>query len=428
MWPRGQPPASASAERAAEVLQRPRQSRATFDRLFTKPNCSEVGLGAAAAAAEQQGSGGRDAAHYVRCHRCRLRRVRRLGRQAAGRGRHQGGAPRSRQEAGRQQLLRAHEPVRSEVPRQGSRDHPPHAPAPEGLLRVHGIQLPLVRERPGGAVHDTGRQALLLAGPHARRRRAHERVGAPELPLQPAGSERQVVRRIRRGLAALLRRPRAVLRHRRGVRRHLGSGGRRARAARRPVPPAHADVLRGDAVPHAGQGEARSHSDDWPDGEHHEGDQRPAGVPLLRTVRARLRDALLLQRRVHDRCGRREDRQLHAHHRRDGLQGADGHGLRGGDGRALHRPRHAGAERGAREARRAVRAGARVRAHPAQLIDSPVSERPRQLERRPRPLPGGSHCGWPAARAASSRNPGRSCRWPRPGGRPGSTRSGSRTR
>jgi choline dehydrogenase-like flavoprotein len=47
-------------------------------------------------------------------------------------------------------------------------------------------------------------------------------------------------------------------------------------------------------------------------GERHEGDQRTGTVPLLRAVRARLRDEVLLQRRVHHRCRRRRDRPLHA--------------------------------------------------------------------------------------------------------------------
>ena len=46
-------------------------------------------------------------------------------------------------------------------------------------------------------------------------------------------------------------------------------------------------------------------------------------MPLLRPVRARLRDALLFQLGVHHRRRRAEDREVHADPERDGLEGAD---------------------------------------------------------------------------------------------------------
>ena len=63
------------------------------------------------------------------------------------------------------------------------------------------------------------------------------------------------------------------------------------------------------------------------------------------------------------------------------------------DGRALHRPRHARGAGDPRPRRGALRAGARVGAHPAQLQERAAPGRPRQLERRARPLPDGPPVG-----------------------------------
>ena len=54
----------------------------------------------------------------------------------------------------------------------------------------------------------------------------------------------------------------------------------------------------------------------------------PPALPLLRALRARLRDEVVLQLRLHHRGRRARDRQLHARAERDGLQGADGPGAR----------------------------------------------------------------------------------------------------
>ena len=128
---------------------------------------------------------------------------------------------------------------------------------------------------------------------------------------------------------------------------------------------------------------------DRPHGEPHQGHQRARRLPLLRPVRARLRHALVLQLRLDDRPRRDRDRALHARPERDGLQGAgrSRHGPR--DGAPLHRPRHARAQGDPRPRRGAVRAGARVGPHPAELGEPPAPAGPRQLERRPRPLPDG---------------------------------------
>ena len=171
----------------------------------------------------------------------------------------------------------------------GERLDPPHAARAARLLRLPRVELQVVRQRSRRAVHHARRQAVQLAGPHARRRRAHERLGPSVLPLQRTGSARQVVRRLRRRLAAVVQGPGAVLRPRRGLRRHLGTGRERARAARWPFPSGDADELRGDAAAHAREEQARLDGHDRPRGQHHAADQRARRLPLLRAVRARLR-------------------------------------------------------------------------------------------------------------------------------------------
>ena len=125
----------------------------------------------------------------------------------------------------------------------------------------------------------------------------------------------QVVRRVRRGLADLLQGSRAVLRARRGLRRDFGTSGERAGAARQPLPSGDADELRGDAAPHAREEQAWLDRDHRTRGQHHAADQRPPCVPLLRALRARVRDALVLQRRLHDGRRRAEIREHDADHR-----------------------------------------------------------------------------------------------------------------
>ena len=155
------------------------------------------------------------------------------------------------------------------VSRSGERVDPPHAPAAARLLCLPRVELQVVRQRSRRALHHAGRQAVQLAGPHARRRRPHQRLGPAVVPVQRSGSARQVVRRIRRGLADLLQGSGAVLRARRGLRRHLGTGRERAGAARQPLPSGDADELRGDAAAHARQEQAWLDGDDRPRGQHH---------------------------------------------------------------------------------------------------------------------------------------------------------------
>ena len=176
----------------------------------------------------------------VRCDRGGVGRLGWLGGQATVGSRHQGGLARSGQAAGRQGLHRARPRLRPEVPRQGERPDAADTSEAARLLRVPRVELQVVRQRPRRAVHQSGRQAVQLAGPHARGRRAHQRLGPPELSAQRAGLEGQVLRRLRRGLAAQLQGSRPLLRAGRGLRRHHRPGGKRPGTARQQVPSRHA--------------------------------------------------------------------------------------------------------------------------------------------------------------------------------------------
>ena len=79
-----------------------------------------------------------------------------------------------------------------------------------------------------------------------------------------------------------LRRPRALLRPGRGLRRHQRTGRRRAGAARRPVPAADADDVRRDAPPGAREADARADDHHRPHRQPHPAAQRPQRLPLLR--------------------------------------------------------------------------------------------------------------------------------------------------
>src|SRR5262245_46867356 len=113
---------------------------------------------------------------------------------------------------------------------------PPHAAGAAGLLRLPRMELQVACQRSRGTVHDARWQAVQLAGPLARRWWTDECLGPAVVPVQRSGSPREVVRRVRRGLAALVQGSGVVLRHRRGLRGYLGTGRERARVARWPLP------------------------------------------------------------------------------------------------------------------------------------------------------------------------------------------------
>ena len=238
--------------------------------------------------------------------------------------RRQGRARRGRAPASPRRLPRAPPSLRPAVRQPLARGAAAHAAATGRLLRLHGAQRRLVRQRRGGAVHDAGGQAVQLAGPAASGRRPDQRVGPAKLSAQRAGPEGTQLRRRGRRLAVDLRGPGPLLRTGRRLRRHQRTGRRRAGAARRPAPAADADDVRRDQTPGARQTDARPDDHDWPHRQSHPSNQRAQRLPLLRPVRTRLRHAVVLQLGVHDRPRCDGHRPLHARHQRDGASGGDG--------------------------------------------------------------------------------------------------------
>src|SRR5207302_4472523 len=81
-----------------------------------------------------------------------------------------------------------------------------HAARAEAVLRVHGVQLRLVRGRCAKPVQYARGNTLHLAAA-ADRRRANAGLGPPELPLERPGFQSRLARWLRRRLALLLPRP-----------------------------------------------------------------------------------------------------------------------------------------------------------------------------------------------------------------------------
>ena len=141
----------------------------------------------------------------------------------------------------------------------------------EGLLRLQRVQLRLVRQRYRGALHDAGGQALQLAGTHAPRRRPHQRLGPAELPLQRPRLQGRVLRRVRRWTGRSATRTSAPYYDL--VEDYVGITGIAEgvdRAARRPLPAADGDDLRGDASPQPREGQARVDDHHRPRRQHHQ--------------------------------------------------------------------------------------------------------------------------------------------------------------
>ena len=114
--------------------------------------------------------------------------------------------------------------------------------------------------------------------------------------------------------------------------------------------------------------------------DHHEGDQRATGLPLLRPVQSRLpgEGELLEPRRAHR--PRAQDGQAHAAHQRDGARSHRRQG-RPRDRRHLRRQEVGHRQARQREDRRARRERVRVGAAAAQLEVVAVSAGTRQLHR-----------------------------------------------
>ena len=150
------------------------------------------------------------------------------------------------------------------------------------------------------------------------------------------------------------------------------------RAERHLPAAAEAALLR--AARQAGGRPAEHHVLSHPALDPHPTAQRPARLPLLRRVRAELRDALELLVAVGAPAAGAQDGAAHGPHQRDG---ARGHDERGG---ARHRRRLHRQEDGPREPRRgadrrARRERVRERAHPAQFAIAAIAGRPGERHR-----------------------------------------------
>ena len=191
---------------------------------------------------------------HVRRDRRRVGRRRRHGRQRAHGEGAEGPAPRGRQE-GRPPDRAALDAVavRSPAPRRraawlagalAQRVHHPQAALRREEQRVqarllvrrrlgrHGLRQEHPRRREAESVHGDE----LRVGPRARARREDEHLGPARAANVGLRLQGQVARRLRRGLADLVRRHRAVLRPRRPLPRHLGPQGRIAAPARQHFP------------------------------------------------------------------------------------------------------------------------------------------------------------------------------------------------
>ena len=307
----------------------------------------------------------------LRRDRGRLGRLRRLGGQAPRRGRRE--ASRSSKPAGRigqRTSASTRPPSACPTANRAAGADPPTRPIAEGLLRLQRVQLRLVRATTSRS--RTRRPTDKPFSWQGRMRVVGGRTnvwGRQSYRLQRPRLQGRLLRRLRRRLAArATRTSRPTTTSSRTTSASPGIAEGVDELPDSQFQPPMALTCAETRAPQAGQGArwaGRSRSAAPPTS------RRPingrAALPLLRALRARLRHALLLQLRLHDRRRRDGDRQLHARPERDGLQGADRPRHAPRDGRALHRPRHARGQGDPRPGGRALRAGARVGAHPLQL-------------------------------------------------------------
>src|ERR1700675_1982123 len=124
--------------------------------------------------------GARPFAANVRRRGCGIRSYRRLGRETTCGGRAESCVARSGASGESERVYRAHAGLQAEIPRPLARGgaHPAGAKA---VLRVYGIQLRVVRERPRESVQHAAGQAIYLAAA-ARVGRAIAGLGTAELP------------------------------------------------------------------------------------------------------------------------------------------------------------------------------------------------------------------------------------------------------
>src|SRR5689334_9905575 len=110
-----------------------------------------------------------------------------------------------------ERIYRAHAGLQARISQPVARNRA-HAPRAETMLRLHGIQLRLVRGRLAESLQHAQGEAVYLAAA-AHRGRAHAGVGPAELPAERSGLQSREPRWLWRRLAVLLQRSGAVLRH-----------------------------------------------------------------------------------------------------------------------------------------------------------------------------------------------------------------------
>ena len=229
----------------------------------------------------------------------------------------------------------------------------------EPYTNAPGQRIHVVARAHAGRAHQSLRPHLAAHGP---------------LRFQALQPRRQGLR-----LAHHLRRPGALLRQGRGTDRRLRHAGRPGKYARRKVPAgARAARLRAHHQESLRQAQDPLHS--FAPGDSDQAAQRPARLPLLRRVRARLRGQRQLRFARRPHRARDEDRQPGSPHRRH-VPRSDGGPRRPGDGRFLHRQEDAQGSHGQRARRGAGRQLLRDGAHHAELEIHAVPQRHRQLHR-----------------------------------------------
>ena len=254
----------------------------------------------------------------------------------------------------------------------------------EAVRRVRRLHRRLGHRR--RAVHaGAGHDVRLVSRAHARR--PHQPLGPHLAALRSRRFQAPQPRRARRRLADQLRRPQAVLRQARSPRRHLRIDGASAERARRHLSAAAAAALLRTAD-QAGRRPAEHHLHPVAAVDPHQAAQRPPGVPLLRAVRPRMRDALEFLVAVGAAAAGARDRPAAHHHERDGTRGADRRS-RARHGRVVHQHEGPARLRRARADRRARGERVRDRAPAAQLEVAALSRRARQLQRRRREVSDG---------------------------------------
>ena len=213
----------------------------------------------------------------------RLRRRRRHGREGPHRSRRGRRHARSGRDVGPRQGL---EDVRVVLRHAAARRRHPVAPVRRVRCRPRRLD---ARRR---AIHASARPELrLVPDPHARR--THEPLGAHLAALRSVRLQAQEPRRPRRRLADRLRRSEAVLRQGRSSGRHLRHDRESAERTGRHLPAAaEAALLR--AADQGGVGAPEHSGHPLAAVDPHAAAQRPAAVPLLQPVRARVPDQLEL--------------------------------------------------------------------------------------------------------------------------------------